>query len=63
MKQLLTICLLAILTLAACSDDGNDVNLTPTATGTVTDSEGNEYSGLDDFQRPKRFARVERRIL
>ena len=43
MKQLLTICLLAILTLAACSDDGNDVNLTPTATGTVTDSEGNEY--------------------
>lgn len=43
MKQLLTICLLAVLTLAACSDDGNDVNLTPTATGTVTDSEGNEY--------------------
>lgn len=43
MKQLLTICLLAVLTLAACSDDGNDVNLTPTATGTVIDSEGNEY--------------------
>lgn len=50
MKQLLIICLLAVLTLAACSDDGNDVNLTPTATGTVTDSEGNEYGWVRDAQ-------------
>lgn len=51
MKNLLTICLLAVLTLAACSDD-NEINLVPAATGTVTDSEGNEYGwvrlgGLD----------------
>lgn len=52
MKKQLLICLLAAFVFAACSDDGNDVNLTPTATGTVTDDQGNEYGwvrigGLD----------------
>lgn len=43
--------MLAVATMTACSDD-NDINLTPTATGIVTDNQGNEYGwvrigGLD----------------
>ena len=41
MKQLL-ICLLAAFTFAACSDDEN-INITPTERGTVTDDMGNVY--------------------
>ena len=51
MKKL-GIYLWVVLALAACNDDDNVVDLVPAATGTVTDSQGNEYGwvrigGLD----------------